>query len=85
MKAIQKYLSVSGYRTVEDCARDSDYVFSQDKWWDHNGCEVDPVDQLNAAIESLCMPIARCVECGRVFNLLDDTDSAEYYYGHDCE
>lgn len=26
-----------------------------------------------------------CVECGRVFDLLDDLDAAEWAYGHDCE
>jgi len=28
---------------------------------------------------------ARCPECGRVFDLLDPDDAAEYHYGHDCE
>ena len=28
---------------------------------------------------------AVCPECIRVFDLLDDTDSQEYLYGHDCE
>ncbi len=28
---------------------------------------------------------ARCVECGRTFDLLDEEDAAEWYYGHDCE
>jgi hypothetical protein len=28
---------------------------------------------------------ARCVECFRVFDLLDETDSQEWAYGHDCE
>ena len=28
---------------------------------------------------------ARCVECGRVFDLLDEMDSYEWAYGHDCE
>lgn len=28
---------------------------------------------------------AKCVECGRVFDLLDETDSEEWAYGHDCE
>lgn len=28
---------------------------------------------------------ATCVECGRVFNLRDEHDVAEYAYGHDCE
>jgi hypothetical protein len=26
-----------------------------------------------------------CAECSRVFDLLDDTDAQEWYYGHDCE
>ncbi len=28
---------------------------------------------------------AKCVECGRVFDLLDTDDSNEWFYGgHDC-
>jgi hypothetical protein len=27
----------------------------------------------------------RCVECGRVFDMLDPTDAQEWFYGHDCE
>ena len=27
----------------------------------------------------------RCVECGRVFDLLDPIDAEEWAYGHDCE
>lgn len=27
----------------------------------------------------------RCVECGRVFDLQNETDEAEWHYGHDCE
>jgi hypothetical protein len=30
-------------------------------------------------------PIAKCAECSRVFNLLDEDDAGEWYYGHDCE
>lgn len=26
-----------------------------------------------------------CVECGRVFDLFDETDAEEWNYGHDCE
>ena len=26
-----------------------------------------------------------CRECGRVFDLDDDVDAGEWYYGHDCE
>jgi DNA-directed RNA polymerase subunit RPC12/RpoP len=29
--------------------------------------------------------IAKCVECGRVFDLIDEDQASEYYYGHDCE
>lgn len=29
--------------------------------------------------------VATCEECGRVFDLLDEDDAAEYAYGHDCE
>jgi hypothetical protein len=28
---------------------------------------------------------ARCPECGRVFDLTDEDDASEWYYGHDCE
>lgn len=28
---------------------------------------------------------AKCQECGRVFDLLDEEESQEWYYGHDCE
>lgn len=28
---------------------------------------------------------AQCPECGRVFDLLDEDDAGEWYYGHDCE
>lgn len=26
-----------------------------------------------------------CSECKRVFDMLDDVDVMEWYYGHDCE
>jgi hypothetical protein len=26
-----------------------------------------------------------CSECGRVFDLLDNDDASEWYFGHDCE
>ena len=26
-----------------------------------------------------------CVECERVFDLTDELDAEEFYYGHDCE
>jgi hypothetical protein len=28
---------------------------------------------------------AQCIECLRVFNLLDEADVDEWYFGHDCE
>lgn len=28
---------------------------------------------------------ATCEECQREFDLTDDTDAQEWYYGHDCE
>jgi hypothetical protein len=28
---------------------------------------------------------ASCVECGRVFDLMNPTDADELAYGHDCE
>lgn len=27
----------------------------------------------------------RCVECSRVFDLLNEVDAEEWAYGHDCE
>jgi len=27
----------------------------------------------------------KCIECKRLFNMLDESDAAEWYYGHDCE
>ena len=26
-----------------------------------------------------------CVECSRKFNMTNEIDSEEWYYGHDCE
>lgn len=28
---------------------------------------------------------AKCIECSRIFDLLDELDAAEWAYGHDCE
>lgn len=28
---------------------------------------------------------AKCVECERVFDLLNEVDAEEWAYGHDCE
>ena len=30
-------------------------------------------------------PVKVCLECGRGFWLRDETDAAEWQYGHDCE
>ena len=27
----------------------------------------------------------RCLECLRVFDLMNEKDANEFYYGHDCE
>jgi hypothetical protein len=27
----------------------------------------------------------KCVECSRIFNLLNEEEAGEWYYGHDCE
>lgn len=29
--------------------------------------------------------MVKCSECRRVFDLFDETDADEWYYGHDCE
>jgi hypothetical protein len=29
--------------------------------------------------------LMKCEECERVFDLFDETDSQEWFYGHDCE
>lgn len=29
--------------------------------------------------------LRQCPECGRVFDLMDETDAEEWAYGHDCE
>jgi len=34
---------------------------------------------------SIANTTERCLECLRVFDLMDETDAQEYYYGHDCE
>jgi len=28
---------------------------------------------------------SQCVECGRIFDMHDDLDANEWYYGHDCD
>ncbi len=29
--------------------------------------------------------VAQCVECDRVFDLWDEDEAGEWFYGHDCE
>ena len=29
--------------------------------------------------------MSQCKECGRVFDLTDEEQASEFYYGHDCE
>jgi len=29
--------------------------------------------------------LRKCAECGRVFDLSNESESAEWHYGHDCE
>ncbi len=29
--------------------------------------------------------LVKCVECDRVFDLLEEEDASEWFYGHDCE
>ena len=29
--------------------------------------------------------IMKCIECNRIFDLLDPEQAEEWYYGHDCE
>ena len=29
--------------------------------------------------------MAKCQDCNRVFDLTDETEAEEFYYGHDCE
>lgn len=36
-------------------------------------------------LTDLFTPNATCPECERVFDLLDEADADEWYYGHDCE
>ena len=42
-------------------------------------------DAARFAAEVARQVLRTCAECARVFDLLDDTDAQEWYYGHDCE
>lgn len=43
--------------------------------------EARPVDRLLLERQV----IRTCPECGRTFDLLDEEQASEWYYGHDCE
>jgi hypothetical protein len=45
----------------------------------HHSAELEPNNRSARA------PQAVCVECARVFDLTDSTDSEEWSHGHDCE
>jgi hypothetical protein len=34
---------------------------------------------------NLVQHTGRCRECGRVFDLFDEDQADEFYFGHDCE
>ena len=40
----------------------------------------DPLDKVNMNDTT-----TTCPECDRVFDLTEETNSAEWHYGHDCE
>lgn len=43
------------------------------------------IDQIGDAMKAGRVREARCVECDRVFDLTDASQSKEWFYGHDCE
>lgn len=42
------------------------------------------LDQAAARVAPLILHKPECVECGRVFDLFNSTDAAEWSAGHDC-
>lgn len=42
-------------------------------------------DRSVRSIQDPRVPRPRCSECGRVFDILDPVDAAEWRFGHDCE
>lgn len=45
-------------------------------------------DTLAAIAEAVAADLLRpavCGECGRVFDLTNEDEAEEFYYGHDCE
>lgn len=43
------------------------------------------MEQTTKIHKTLRFPLVLCDECGQVFDLSDDNDADEWYYGHDCE
>jgi hypothetical protein len=52
-------------------------------------CQVKKRKELDMSNQITTGPVlgtkATCIECNRVFNLLNLEDVNEYYFGHDCE
>ena len=48
--------------------------------WDIH-LEYQPRERMKMKIQTK----AKCVECSRIFDLLDEGQASEWYYGHDCE
>ena len=36
-------------------------------------------------MSNMNMTDAKCYECGRIFDLLNEKQADEWHYGHDCE
>lgn len=49
--------------------------------------EKDMADIIDDFVKGMVKARAKrmCVECGRVFDMLDEADAEEWNYGHDCE
>jgi hypothetical protein len=43
------------------------------------------LDMSNQVLGPVIGTKATCIECNRVFNLLNEEDAGEYFFGHDCE
>lgn len=49
------------------------------------GDEVKTEKRIQGQSRKLPTMLAKCAECGRVFDLLDEEQASEFYFGHDCE
>ena len=45
----------------------------------------EPIFQIHSPICSCTVRIVMCAECGREFDLLDESEADKWYSGHDCE